>query len=83
VQTVNLHCCADSFEFKVTFMKNKVQRQAAQRSCVSPIHEYVEGQVGWDFGQLDLVADLMVGNPAHGKVVGTNSSPPLSPAEVG
>jgi len=83
VQTVNLHCCVDSFEFKVTFMKNKVQRQAAQRSCVSPIHEYVEGQVGWDFGQLDLVPDLMVGNPAHGKVVGTNSSPPLSPAEVG
>jgi len=38
-----------------------------QRSCGWPIPGGIQGQVGWDPGQADLVA----GNPSHGTGVGT------------
>ena len=40
--------------------------QVAQRSCGCPIIGSVQGEVGWDFEQPDLVE----GVPAHGRKVG-------------
>jgi len=37
--------------------------QVAQRSCGCPIPGGVQCQVGWDFGQPDLMGDV----PANGK----------------
>ena len=39
----------------------------AQRGCGCLISEGIQGQVGWGPGQPDLVA----GNPAYGRAVGT------------
>ena len=44
---------------------------AAQRSCGCPISGGDQGQVGWGPGQPDLGHDLVVGNPDHGRRVGT------------
>jgi len=44
-----------------------VLEQTVQRGCGCPIPEDVQGQVGWGLGQ----PDLMGGNPAHGREVGT------------
>jgi len=41
------------------------------KSCGCPIPGGVQGQVGWGPGQSDLVLDLVVGNPAHGRGVGS------------
>ena len=41
--------------------------QVAQRGCGSPISGGIQGQVGWDPRQHDLVLDLGVGNPAYGR----------------
>jgi len=41
--------------------------QVAQRSCVYPLPESVQGQVGWDFEEVGIVEDV----PAHGKGFGT------------
>ena len=41
--------------------------QVAQRVCGCPIPGGIQGQFGWDPGQSDLVA----GNPAYSKGVGT------------
>jgi len=40
-----------------------VLEQVAQRRCGCPISGGIQGQVGWDPGQPDLVA----GNPDHGR----------------
>jgi len=42
-------------------------KQVAQRSCGCPISGDIQGQVGWNPGQPDLVA----GNTAHGREVET------------
>jgi len=44
----------------------EVLKQAVQRSCKCSVPGGIQGQVGWDPGQLDLV----VGSPAHGSGVG-------------
>jgi len=36
-----------------------------------PMPGDIQGQVGWGSGQLDLVTDLMDGNPTRGRGVGT------------
>ena len=41
--------------------------QAAQRSCGCPVPDSVQGQAGWGFEQLGLVA----GVPVHGRGVGS------------
>lgn len=41
-----------------------------QRSCGCPIARGVQGQVGWDPGQPDLLFDLAVDKPAHSTGVG-------------
>ena len=43
--------------------------QVAQRSCGCPLPGSVQGQVGWGFGELDVVE----GVPGHGRGVGTRS----------
>ena len=43
------------------------KEQAAQRSCGCLIPRGVQGQVGWSPGQTDLMTDLLVGKPAHGR----------------
>jgi len=39
-----------------------------------PMPGDIQGQVGWGSGQLDLVTDLMDGNPTRGRGVGTRWS---------
>lgn len=45
--------------------------QAAQRCCGCPIPGVVQGQVGGNPGQPDLMLDLAIGNPAHGNYIGS------------
>ena len=49
--------------------QNHIPRPAGQLSYMIFISALVQGQVGWDPGQPDLVPDLVVGNPAHGRRV--------------
>jgi len=44
-----------------------VLEQAAAEAVDAPISGGIKGQVGWDPGQPELV----VGNPAHGRMVRT------------
>jgi len=48
---------------------DEVLAQAAQRSCGCPIPQDVKDQVGCGPGQLDLVSDLVAGNPACGRAL--------------
>ena len=48
--------------------------QAAQWGCGCPIPGGVQGQVRWGPGQPGLVPDVVTGNPAHGREVGTRWS---------
>ena len=50
---------------------DEVLEQVAQRHCGCSIPGDVQGQVGWGSGQPDAVLDLVVGNPAWGREVGT------------
>ena len=45
----------------------EVLEQTAQRSHECPIAEIAQGQVGWDFGQPDLVEAV----PTHDRGLGT------------
>ena len=47
--------------------RGEVLAQAAWRSCGYPILGHVQGQSGWGPGQTDLVPDVVVGNPTHGR----------------
>ena len=48
--------------------------QAAQRCSRCPVPEIVQGQVGWDPGQPDLVPNLVVGYSTHSGGVGSMRS---------
>jgi len=48
-----------------------VLAQAAHRRCGCPIPGGVQRQAGWGPGQPDLMSDLVVGNIAYGRGVGT------------
>ena len=52
----------------------KALEQAAQRCCGCPIPGGIQDQVQWGHGQLIFVPDLVVGNPAHSRSVGTRWS---------
>ena len=61
--------------FRLDFKGNFFQReggevlaQAAQRMCGCPIPGGIQGQTGWGPGQSDLMPNLVVGKPAHGRV---------------
>ena len=43
--------------------------QVVQRGCGCPVPRDVQGQVGWDPEQSDLVLDLATGNRASSKGV--------------
>ena len=51
---------------------SEVLEQVAQRHCGCPVPGGVQGQIGWGAGQPRLVFDLVFGNPASGREVGTS-----------
>ena len=52
----------------------EVLEQVSHRGCGCPVPVGVQGQLGWGPRQPDLVCDLLAGNPAHGREVGTEWS---------
>ena len=47
----------------LSYESGEALKKAAQRSCGCPIPRSDQSQIGWDFGQLDLVEGI----PAHGR----------------